>query len=82
MQFQSNILRRPVVRSAHEDLSALGSAWFGGFSLGWWNTLRDLVELRSATQTFDPQMESLDAEARYADWTLAVRRARLRGAHA
>jgi glycerol kinase len=82
MQFQSDILGRPVVRSAHEDLSALGTAWFGGLTLGWWNTSADLAGLRSATQTFSPRMESRVARTRYANWTLAVQRARLKGAHA
>ena len=82
MQFQSDIIGRPVVRSAHEDLSALGTAWFGGMSLGWWNTPADLVALRSSTQTFHPQMDSRVAETRYATWRLAVQRARLKEAHA
>jgi glycerol kinase len=82
MQFQSDILRRPVVRSAHEDLSALGTAWFGGLSLGWWSKPEDLLDLRPATQTFRPWAESSEAETRYAGWKFAVKRARLREAHA
>ena len=34
MQFQADILGRPVVRSHDEDLSALGTAWFGGMASG------------------------------------------------
>jgi glycerol kinase len=82
MQFQADILRCPVVRSGHADLSALGVAWFGGLSLGWWDKPADLVDLPTATQTFYPQMESSLAATRYADWKLAVKRARLGEAQA
>ncbi|HEY4380407.1 MAG TPA: glycerol kinase GlpK [Acidobacteriaceae bacterium] len=78
MQFQADILGRPVVRSGNEDLSALGSAWFGGLALGWWKTLADLSALPSDTATFYPQMEREQADVRYAGWKLAVRRTRLR----
>jgi glycerol kinase len=78
MQFQADILGRPVVRSGHEDLSALGAAWFGGMTLGWWSTLADLTELQSGEDTFHSRMEPAESEARCAQWKLAVRRARLR----
>ena len=78
MQFQADILGRSVVRSGHEDLSALGAAWFGGMTLGWWNTLADLTKLQPGAETFHPRMEAAEAEARCAQWELAVRRARLR----
>lgn len=78
MQFQADIIGRPVVRSGHEDLSALGTAWFGGLTLGWWSTLADLVELQPEADTFYPRMQTAEAEARYAEWKVAVQRARLR----
>ena len=42
MQFQADLLGRPVMRSGCEDLSALGAAWFGGLALGWWTSTVDL----------------------------------------
>jgi glycerol kinase len=78
MQFQADIIGLPVVRSGHEDLSALGTAWFGGLTLGWWSSLADIVKLRSESETFEPHMPIAEAETRYAEWKLAVRRARLR----
>jgi glycerol kinase len=82
MQFQADILGRPVIRSGHEDLSALGTAWFGGLTLGWWNTFADLAELQVQTEEFYPRMDRTEAETRYAEWKLAVQRARLKEAQA
>jgi glycerol kinase len=79
MQFQADVLGRPVVRSGHEDLSALGAAWFGGLTMGWWRSLDELTGLRSPTTTFYPRMSEEQRECRYAGWKLAVQRARLQG---
>jgi glycerol kinase len=80
MQFQADILGRPVVRSSHEDLSALGAARLGGLTLGWWRSLADLEALPSETKTFVPRLQSGEREERYLGWKLAVRRARLQEA--
>jgi len=80
MQFQADILGRPVVRSSHEDLSALGAARLGGLTLGWWRSLADLEALPSETKTFVPRLPSGEREERYLGWKLAVRRARLQEA--
>lgn len=77
MQFQADILGRPVVRSGCEDLSALGAAWFGGLALGWWQSTAELIAIRPPTQTFTPHMSEKEREQRYAGWKLAVARARL-----
>jgi glycerol kinase len=82
MQFQADVLGRPVVRSGHEDLSALGAAWFGGLALGWWESVASLRKFASATTTFYPKMAEAERERRYAGWKLAVKRARLQEANA
>jgi len=82
MQMQADVLGRPVVRSGHQDLSALGAAWFGGLALGWWPSLTSLSGLVSATTTFYPEMAEDEREQRYAGWKLAVKRARLQETHA
>ena len=78
MQFQADVLERPVIRSDHEDLSALGAAWLGGLSLGWWHSLADLDDVAIQTTTFQPGPLSRTRSARYSEWQLAVLRARLR----
>jgi glycerol kinase len=77
MQFQADILGRPVVRPGLEDLSALGAARLGGLTLGWWHSNADLAALPSETMIFSPRMQSGERENRYLGWKLAVQRARL-----
>jgi glycerol kinase len=77
MQFQADVLGRPVVRSGCEDLSALGAAWFGGLALGWWGSTAEFATVQPETQTFYPKMPDAERERRYAGWRLAVKRARL-----
>jgi glycerol kinase len=77
MQFQSDVLGRPVIRSGCEDLSALGTAWFAGLALGWWESSLELGGIQPDTQTFIPRMAREEREQRYDAWKLAVARARL-----
>jgi len=77
MQFQADILGRPVQRSADEELSALGAAWLAGLALGWWSSLRELESLPHPADTFDPAMDEAERGRLYRGWANAVRRARL-----
>lgn len=78
MQFQADVLGRPMLRSSCEDLSAMGAAWFGGLALGWWKSTAELERLPQETQSFVPQMDRRESERLYAGWQTAVARARLR----
>jgi glycerol kinase len=78
MQFQADVLQKPVVRSDCVDLSALGAAWFGGLALGWWESTADLSCLPQKTRTFAPRRPAAEMELLYAGWRTAVARARLR----
>jgi glycerol kinase len=77
MQFQADLLGRPVLRSSNEELSALGAAWLGGLALGWWPSLADLAALAHPAETFEPKLASAERECLYRGWQQAVRRARL-----
>ena len=72
MQFQSDILGRPVLRSANEELSALGAAWLAGLALGWWKTPDELEALPHGADRFAPVMDGLERDRLYAGWTRAV----------
>ena len=74
MQFQADMLGRPVNRSACEDLSALGAAWLGGLTLGWWPSLADFASLTEAPTVFSPRLSLAVSEARYRSWQIAVQR--------
>ena len=78
MQFQANILGRPVLRSENEDISALGASWLAGLALGWWSGLAELATLPRKIERFTPTMETPDRERLYCGWKAAVDRARLK----
>jgi glycerol kinase len=78
MQMQSDVLDRPVYRSAQEELSARGAALLGGLELGWWSGLDELATLPNDVETFKPVMDAPSRQRLRAGWELAVRRARLR----
>ena len=79
MQFQADVLQKPVLRSGCEDLSALGAAWFGGLALGWWKSTAELERLPQATRAFTPCRPATEMDQLYAGWHVAVARARLQG---
>lgn len=77
MQLQSDLLQRPVHRSACEDLSALGAAFLGGLALGWWGSFADLAALPRESQMFSPGMPAARRDEMYGAWIDAIARARL-----
>ena len=77
MQFQADILGRPVLRSSNEDLSAVGAAWLAGLALGWWSSLACIEAMPRSADRFEPSLDSTERDRLYAGWKNAVRRARL-----
>jgi glycerol kinase len=75
MQFQADILGRPVVRNASSDLSAIGAAWLAGLSTGIWSSLEELEALPRREQRFEPRLSEPERERLYAGWREAVQRA-------
>lgn len=72
MQFQADILGRPVLRSVNEELSAIGAAWLAGIKLGWWEGMSDLEAMQPATDRFDPSMDDCERTRLYRGWQKAV----------
>lgn len=77
MQFQSDMLRKEVVRSNIEEVSALGSAFMAGLACGFWNDLEEIKALRKVDKLFAPNMASDEIEKLYSGWKVAVKRARI-----
>jgi glycerol kinase len=69
MQFQSDLLGVRVHRSECADLSALGAAWLGGITLGWWRNLSSLQMLHRDCSVFSP---SNSVSKQYKKWKHAV----------
>lgn len=74
MQFQADILGRPVVRNLSSDLSAIGAAWLAGLAAGIWRSVEDLEQLPRQEQRFDPQMSEADRRRLHDGWRDAVAR--------
>lgn len=77
MQFQADILGRPVLRSGTAELSALGASMLAGLALGWWNSLAEVADLPQTVDEFAPAMAEANRKRRHAGWKAAVARALL-----
>jgi glycerol kinase len=74
MQFQADILDRPVVRPAVQETTALGAAYAAGLAVGFFKDIDDLRARWSVDHTWNPQMESARRQELYAFWKKAVTR--------
>jgi len=74
MQFQADMLARPVVRPASAELTALGAAYAAGLAVGFFKDLAELRSLWSAGQTWTPRMDESRRDELYQSWKKAVAR--------
>ena len=74
MQFQSDILQKPIDRPCTVETTALGAAFLAGLSSGVWTDLSQISELRRTDRLFTPDMEKEKADAMLAKWHKAVER--------
>lgn len=73
MQFQADIIGRPVAASVSSEMSVLGVAVLAGRELGWWSD--DAAASRAGVTAYEPSMGEAERERRYAGWMAAVARA-------
>ena len=74
MQFQADILDRPVVRSQAKEMTALGAAYAAGLATGFFKDLNELRARWSAGKEWRPAMEPARREQLYRSWKKAVAR--------
>jgi glycerol kinase len=74
MQFQADVLGCEVRRSQREELSAIGAAWLGGVTLGWWDSIEVPYAKASAPAVFTPCMQESERSLRREQWRDGVRR--------
>jgi glycerol kinase len=73
MQFQSDILNRPVIRPVTTDATtALGAAYAAGLAVGYFKDLADLRANWSADHTWKPNLANDKREQMYKLWKRAV----------
>jgi glycerol kinase len=72
MQFQSDVLKRNVFRTNVEEVSALGSTFMAGLATGLWKSYKEIEDLNTDGELFEPKMEEKKVESLYAGWKNAV----------
>jgi glycerol kinase len=77
MQFQADILGKPVVRPANRETTAAGAAYLAGLATGFWSGTDELERFWKADRIFEPTMPAERREELFAGWKKAVERARL-----
>ncbi len=74
MQFQSDILAKPVVRPRVKETTALGASYAAGLAVGFFKDTAELVANWAVDQRWDPRMDEKSREHLYYFWKKAVTR--------
>ncbi|HWX94514.1 MAG TPA: FGGY-family carbohydrate kinase, partial [Terriglobales bacterium] len=74
MQFQADILNKPVVRPTIKETTALGAAYAAGLAVGFYKSVDDLRANWSVDHTWQPDLEDKKREQMYQLWKKAVTR--------
>ena len=75
MQFQSDILRKPIDRPQMVETTAFGAAFLAGLATGVWSDISDITSIRKSDRIFEAQMDPEKAERLHRTWLRAVERA-------
>jgi glycerol kinase len=76
MQFQADILDRPIVRPADVETTALGAAYLAGIATKFWSGREEVESFWRAERTFEPSMDASTRSSLFDGWKSAVARAR------
>jgi glycerol kinase len=74
MQFQADILNRPVVLPAVQETTSQGAAYAAGLAVGFFHSTEELCGLWQKKKAWRPRMESARRERLYREWKKAVTR--------
>lgn len=72
MQFQADVLNKPVVRPVVHETTALGAAYAAGLAVGFYHDIADLCDNWSVGKTWNPSMPEKQRETMYQQWKKAV----------
>lgn len=73
MQFTADILGTKLVKNSIEELSALGAAYAGGMSVGFFKDREQIAGLRRTSAEYSRAMREERAQALYDGWRDYVR---------
>lgn len=74
MQFQADLLARPVLRPAIQETTSLGAAYAAGLAMGFFSSTEDLCAQWFIEKTWTPAMPDERREELYRTWKKAVQR--------
>lgn len=74
MQFQADVLGRPIVRPSDTETTALGAAYLAGLATGFWKSLEEVESFWRAERRFEPSMPERERERLFGEWKSAVAR--------
>lgn len=74
MQFQADILGKPVKRPLVTEMAARGAAYLAGLGVGFWKSREELEYQWKVDRIFEPQMSKDQRESLYDGWKRAVQR--------
>jgi glycerol kinase len=77
MQFQADVLGRPIVRPADIETTALGAAYLAGLAVGYWANVDEVESFWRKDRVFEPQWDAARREEAFAGWKTAVARCSL-----
>jgi len=76
MQFQADILGRPIVRPVDIETTALGAAYLAGLATGFFESIEDVESFWQKERVFEPKMPESTREDLFAGWREALRKTR------
>lgn len=79
MQFQADVLGKPVVRPADVETTALGAAYLAGIAEGVWSGAAEVESFWRVERRFEPRMPASARADLIESWRTAVSRARSAG---
>jgi glycerol kinase len=77
MQFQSDILNKPVIRPSIIESTSLGVAYMAGLKAGIWKSNGELSRLKLIEKEFSPAMDHLQRNELLKGWKKALQQAML-----
>ncbi|MBQ1546864.1 MAG: glycerol kinase GlpK [Lachnospiraceae bacterium] len=73
MQFQADMLDRPVNRPVCVESTALGAAYLAGLAVGYWDSKEEVVKNVQLDKVFTPSIDPKERETKRKGWEKAVR---------
>lgn len=72
MQFQADIINRPLEAASFSETTALGVAYLAGLAVGYWEDIEELQQFIRKGKCFEPAMKEEMRQKKYAGWQQAV----------